>query len=254
MTDREYGVPYPIVEVKAAGDAWAVEGYASTYGNLDLGGDVVLKGAFDESLRTNPKVRFLLAHDQSQILGPKLELKSDDHGLFGRFKISKTPLGQYTHELLKDDALDSFSIGYIPVDFEFDDSGARVLKQVELLEVSVVAMAMNPKALVTGVKHKPTINIDDDVPIDELLKQIDDWLANGADEVKALLDRRGADERKLADRHIDAMRASLVAAEAYAERMIALLDMADTAPDLLKRKQEMDERRERLLKVGVLAS
>lgn len=155
--DIRYGAPLRIHEVKASGDgAWEVSGHASTFGNVDLGNDVIHKGAFTESLSAGGPVRFLYSHDPSQVLGTALSLQEDEKGLHGRWRISKTRLGEDVHTLLKDGALDSFSIGYIPRDFEVDeDTGTRHLKSVELLEVSVVAMPMNPLAMVTAVKAEP---------------------------------------------------------------------------------------------------
>lgn len=151
--DIQYGLAFPVHEVKATGDAWAVEGFASTYGNVDHGGDVVLRGAFDATLRSDRRVRFLLGHDATKILGTPIDLRSEEKGLWGKFKISKTSLGQDVHTLLKDGALDSFSIGYMPTVTEFDDDGVRLLKEIELLEVSLVAVPMNDQAVVTGVKQ-----------------------------------------------------------------------------------------------------
>jgi uncharacterized protein len=150
----QYGIPFPVREIKAAGDgSFEVSGYASTFGNLDLGGDVIMRGAFDETLASERKVKFLYAHDPTQVLGVPLSLKVDDVGLFGRFKISRTRLGEEVHTLLKDGALDSFSIGFFPGEVDFDpDTGARLIKSLELLEVSQVAIPMNPDAVVTSVK------------------------------------------------------------------------------------------------------
>lgn len=151
----QYSRPLPIQEIKAAGDGtWEVSGLLSTFGGVDLGGDTILRGAFDETLASGRKVKFLFAHDQSQVLGTALSIKAEDRGLFGRFKISRTRLGEDVHTLLKDGALDSFSIGYFPEEFEFDpDTGTRILKKIDLLEASVVAIPMNPDAVVTHVKH-----------------------------------------------------------------------------------------------------
>lgn len=153
MGEIHYSPPLRIAEFKG-NDSYEVAGYVSTYGNVDHGGDVVMHGAFDASLDAKTPVRFLYGHDSHSVLGTALELKSDDQGLFGRFKISQTQLGRDVHTLLKDGALDSFSIGYIPSDVEFDDAGTRLLKSVELLECSLVAMPMNPKATVTAVKSE----------------------------------------------------------------------------------------------------
>lgn len=140
------------IELKTTGDAWEVAGYASTW-DRDLGDDVVLPGAFKASLAAGGPVRFLYAHDPSQVIGRPLELREDTTGLFGRFQISQTTLGRDVRTLLRDGALDSFSIGFIPRDFEHDQkAGTRRLKAVDLLEVSVVALPMQPAALVTSVK------------------------------------------------------------------------------------------------------
>lgn len=154
----EYGIPLQIAELKAAGDAWEVSGYASTFGNVDHGGDAVMRGAFDSTLDRKTPVRFLFGHDTRQVLGAPLELRPDDKGLFGRFKISQTQLGRDVHTLLQDKALDSFSIGYVPTDVEFDDIGTRILKSVDLLECSIVALPMNDGATVTSVKEQMAWN------------------------------------------------------------------------------------------------
>lgn len=171
--DLAYGLALPIAELKVAGDAWTVAGYVSTYGNVDAGGDVVIAGAFDDSLKSGRKPKFLFAHKSDSILGVPLEWKSDAHGLFGRFKISRTRLGEEVHTLLKDGAVDAFSIGYIPTEVEFDND-VRLLKSVDLLEASIVPVPMNERALVTDVKSA------------ELLEAAREYLAEGADEEKAV--------------------------------------------------------------------
>jgi hypothetical protein len=155
----KYGAPQRVLEVKAAGDAWECSGYCSTFGNVDLGGDVVERGAFRATLASGNPVRFQFNHDSSQILGVPLELREDAKGLFGVFRISRTRLGEDIHTLLVDKAITAYSIGYLPVDHERDRDGVRHLKAVELLEVSLVAHGMNPAAVVTAAKaqgaHRP---------------------------------------------------------------------------------------------------
>jgi HK97 family phage prohead protease len=152
VSDVEYGQRLKVTEFKSSDSGAEVAGYVSTFGNVDHGGDVVMRGAFDSTLASGTPVRFLWAHDTHEVIGLPIELKSDDKGLFGRFKISQTARGRDVHTLLKDGAVDSFSIGYIPTDVEFDDAGSRLLKSVDLLECSVVAMPMNERATVTAVK------------------------------------------------------------------------------------------------------
>lgn len=146
-------VGFDLQELKARDDGWSFSGYASTFLNIDEGGDVVMPGAFKASLgRRRPKL--LWQHDIAEPLGRVLGLREDDRGLFGEFKISKTARGHDAYQLLKDGAIDSMSIGYIPEDQEFSDSGIRQLKAVDLLEISVVSIPMNEEALITLVKAR----------------------------------------------------------------------------------------------------
>lgn len=154
MPDLLFSKPLQVEEIKADGDEWQVSGYVSTFGNVDLGGDVVEPGAFKKTLKSGPKVRFLLSHDPRQVLGTPKKLHEDSKGLFGQFKISKTQLGGDTRQLLLDDAIDSFSIGYSADTYTIDQKeGVRHLDAVTLYEASLVAMPMNPAAVVTGVKE-----------------------------------------------------------------------------------------------------
>jgi uncharacterized protein len=257
---REFGAPLQIAEVKAAGDAWEVAGYVSTFGGApDHGGDVVLAGAFDATLASGRKTRFLYAHDHEQVLGVPLDLAPDKTGLFGRFKISRTRLGEEVHQLLQDGALDSFSIGYIPEEVEFDDTGARLLKQVELLESSIVALPMNDRAVVTRVKQaaggaageSPALAQRDPAqPFAAYLADVMDAVTTAAARAKALQVRRGAEQRELSDAHVAALRtmyAQLKAALADVGELVAARELARaTDAQLALRKELLRRRAQRL--------
>jgi uncharacterized protein len=253
---REFGAPLQIAEVKAAGDAWEVAGYVSTFGGApDHGGDVVLAGAFDATLASGRKTRFLYAHDHEQVLGVPLDLAPDKTGLFGRFKISRTRLGEEVHQLLKDGALDSFSIGYIPEEVEFDDTGARLLKQVELLESSIVALPMNDRAVVTRVKQaasgaageSPALAQRDPAqPFAAYLADVMDAVTTAAARAKALQVRRGAEQRELSDAHVAALRtmyAQLKAALADIGELVAARELARATDAQLALRKELLRRR-----------
>ena len=130
-------------------------GYGSTFGNVDRGGDIVAKGAFSKSLKAMPaqKVKLLREHDFNRIAGVWNTIDEDGHGLRVEGKLLlTTDLGRETYELMKAGALDSLSIGYVTKDSERDKSGARLLKQIDLYEISVVALPMNPAATISAVK------------------------------------------------------------------------------------------------------
>ena len=190
-----YGAPLRIGELKDADDGWEVAGYASTWAR-DLGNDVVHPGAFKSTLESGARVRFLYAHDAASVLGRPLALEEDSTGLLGLFKISKTRLGHDVHTLLQDGSLDSFSIGFLAKDFDYDEkAGIRNLKAVDLLEISVVSLPMQPQALVTGVK-----GLDyGALTLEDLLAVYEEHHRAALGQAKAVAERRLSEGRKLSD-------------------------------------------------------
>lgn len=148
-------------ELSAEGE---FEGYASTFGNVDRGSDIVVAGAFTESLRKRPpaKVKMLLQHDTRRLAGVWTEMAEDGKGLKvkGRLLLSIQD-GKETYELMRAGALDAMSIGYRTLTEEYDrTTGVRKLMAVDLMEVSIVTFPMNDKATVQTVKdgkELPTI-------------------------------------------------------------------------------------------------
>ena len=81
-------------------------------------------------------------------------LKEDTKGLYFEARISDTALGRDVKTLIRDGVLTEFSIGYDPIEFEFDATGIRHLRKVKLWEISIVTWAMNPEATVTDYKQQ----------------------------------------------------------------------------------------------------
>ena len=241
--DLQYGALFKIDEVKAAEGGWSCSGYCSTFGNVDHVGDVVMRGAFDASLAAwkggTQKIRFLNAHRQDQVLGKPTDFRTDDNGLLGTFKISQTTLGQDIHTLLKDGALDSFSIGYLPTEVEFDDVGVRKLMAIDLMEVSVVAIPANDKASITAVKGL----------FPDLLAQIKRHLLQGTQEAERLAQLAGTDE--LDAGHLAAIRELYDETKASSARLEALLPVSRVDPGLDSLKVRFDLARARARRLGV---
>ena len=144
------------LDIKSLGDDGAFEGYASVFGNRDGGGDIVEAGAFAKTLRERgPRgVKMLADHDPTKRIGVWEEMREDDRGLFvkGRLLVEKA-IGKEAHIDLKAGALDGMSIGYRVKSDAYDGRRrARLLKEVDLLEVSLVSFPMNEAARVTAVK------------------------------------------------------------------------------------------------------
>ncbi len=139
-------------------DYGTFEGYGSVFGNKDLGNDVIERGAFLKSLkRRKPQnVKLLYQHKSDMPIGVFDEIKEDDHGLVVKGRLAlKTQAGAEAYELLKMGALDGLSIGFRvnPKEVSYDKRGnRRIIKEVDLMEVSLVTFPMNPQATVRSVK------------------------------------------------------------------------------------------------------
>jgi HK97 family phage prohead protease len=141
-------------EFKVSGDGRTVEGYASTFGNIDHVGDVVVAGAYKRTLNNN-KGRIKVLRDHEHPIGVPIEAYEDTKGLYTRSRISDTQLGNETLTLLRDGVLDRMSIGYEPVQKEHGEhegKQVRFLKEIKLYEWSIVTFPANDAAAVTGIK------------------------------------------------------------------------------------------------------
>jgi uncharacterized protein len=145
------------LEIKSLSDR-EFEGHGSVFKNIDLGGDIVLPGAFKRSLSQHREAKSLpqmfWMHDPSRVPGKWLDMHEDKKGLAVRGVLADTDLGNEIHTLLKMDAVRGLSIGYVTRDQDFDKDGNRLIKEAELWEVSVVSLPMNPLAQVAHVKSR----------------------------------------------------------------------------------------------------
>lgn len=139
-------------------DDGSFEGYASVFNNKDLGNDVIRRGAFLESIaERSPKgVKLLYQHKSDEPIGVIDSLEEDSKGLKIKGRLAMgTQKGKEVFELMKMGALDSMSIGYRlkPDGYKYDPKDKRrIIKSVDLMEISLVTFPMNPKAKVTKVK------------------------------------------------------------------------------------------------------
>lgn len=167
-------IPFEVKEVvDVSGGGWEIAGYASTFGDPpDYYNDVIMPGAFAASIASAPP-KFLFEH--AEPVGKTLEIREDDHGLYGRWSIVDTRAGTDAYKLAKAGVLDSLSIGYIPLEWELRGDGVRVLQAIDLYEVSAVALPANENAVITAVKAAPAPEpsvVGDDDPLAVDLERI----------------------------------------------------------------------------------
>ncbi len=162
---QRFGETLPVREMKFAPvDLKSVEadgtfsGYASIFGEVDLGQDLVMPGAFADSLEARgvQGVKLLFQHDPNEPIGIWLDLHEDARGLFARGRLMpEVTRAREVLSLMRAGALDGLSIGFRTVQGRTDPaSGVRRLDKIDLWEISVVTFPMLPEARVDAVKRR----------------------------------------------------------------------------------------------------
>lgn len=157
------------LEVKALSESGVFAGYGSVFDVVDSQRDVVSRGAFVGTLekRKPSDVKLLWQHDALEPIGVIDELFEDMHGLYvkGRLLLD-VARAKEAYALLKEGVVKGLSIGYSPLRYTIDpDSGVRILKAVELWEISLVTFPANEAAQVTVVKHQQSKGITAKEPV-----------------------------------------------------------------------------------------
>jgi|GEM_PF-21875 len=187
-------------------------GYASLFGAVDLGRDVIEPGAFAASLKRRgaSDVRMLYQHDPDQPIGRWLSIREDARGLHVEGKLALgVARAREVHELMKSGALDGLSIGFQTLRARTEaKAGVRRILSADLWEISVVTFPMQPGARVTAVKA----------------------LGQGT----ATLTRRELERRLTRDAGLNRRQARGLMAQGFG----ALSDRQDAAPEDLRRLEE----------------
>lgn len=146
-----------------------ISGYASLFGAVDQGGDVVEPGAYAASLKAvaaaGRSIKMLWQHDPSQPIGVWQEVWEDSKGLWVKGRIlDSVEKGREAAALIAAGAIDGLSIGYRTVKASNNTKGQRLLSELELWEVSLVTFPMLPSARVAAK--------GDFVPLGDILRDM----------------------------------------------------------------------------------
>ncbi len=147
--------PLAVGQVSATG---VFEGYASLFGIADLGGDVVLSGAFRDSLnkRGADRVKMLWQHDPAEPIGAWTSIDEDARGLRVKGRLNlEVARAREILALMREGQVDGLSIGFRTLRATQDrKTGLRHLQKLDLWEISLVTFPMQPQARVTAVKSQ----------------------------------------------------------------------------------------------------
>lgn len=154
MTNKEVkSFAFEVKEFGNDNEYFTFEGYASTFGNTDLDGDIIDQGAFDKFLATNKQVPILWSHEMNMPVGKSTQLTIDSKGLYIKARMPKDDdfvKGRVMPQM-KVGSIEEMSIGFFVKDYDIQ-KGTRHIKEIDLFETSLVAKAANPKALISGFK------------------------------------------------------------------------------------------------------
>lgn len=159
------------VKIKAGPDDGLAEGqfqaYASVFGNKDSYGDVVVKGAFTDTLKewdaSGAPIPLLFGHNMSDPdynIGHVVKAVEDDHGLLVTAELDlENPKAVQTYRLLKGRRINQMSFAYDVLDggavtktADGVDDSSYELRKLKLYEVSVVPIGANQETEVLAVK------------------------------------------------------------------------------------------------------
>ncbi len=139
-----------------------IDGYASVFNVIDSQNDLIERGAFENV--SSEKVKLLWQHDIAKPIGIVKTIYEDSYGLKIEAEINNKILcGMEAIELIKQGAVDGLSIGFCAKEFDYNNQGIRIIKKIDLMEVSIVTFPANRSASITNFKTQNTILLNQSV-------------------------------------------------------------------------------------------
>lgn len=150
-------------KAQAVNDDGTFSGYGSVFGNVDSYREIVAPGAFAKSLEamkaSGDPLPALWQHDSAEPVGGYNvdQMIEDERGLKvdGFLLINELQKAREAHALMKRRIVKGLSIGYYVRDDSVDEkTGIRTLKELDLVEISIVTFPANSEAQIDAVKAK----------------------------------------------------------------------------------------------------
>mgnify|MGYP005605813073 FL=1 len=142
------------IEVKFDDEKRGVfSGYASKFGGVDSYGDTIVAGAYKKTLKKRERPVQLRWNHYGDVIGKWTRIEEDENGLYVEGEL--TPghsKASDVYALLKHGAVTGLSIGYRPVQIRELGDGKRELKEIDLIEISVVESPADNAAHIGDVK------------------------------------------------------------------------------------------------------
>ena len=150
---RQKSLALDKASLKFSESGYKFEGYASVFGGVDSYGDTVFKGAYSSTISNRSRPIALRWNHRGPVNGKWLQVSEDETGLLVSGELTKGhSVAEDVYASLKHGAVTGLSIGYYPIKYEENDKGGLDLKEIELVEISVVETPADISAQISGVK------------------------------------------------------------------------------------------------------
>ncbi|MEZ5691495.1 MAG: HK97 family phage prohead protease [Rickettsiales bacterium] len=153
------------LQIKSLDNDGRFAGYASVFDVVDNQRDIILRGAFVNSLKGRVgEIKMLWQHRQDDPVGVFEKIFEDSRGLYveGRLLLNLEKAIE-AYSLMKEGVISGLSIGYTPITYRVNEkTGVRTISVAELWEISLVTFPANDAARITVLKQ--------DIPAYELVE------------------------------------------------------------------------------------
>lgn len=141
-----------MTDVKFDDGGLKFSGYASVFNGLDSYNDRIIKGAYKGTLINREREVKMRWNHYGQVIGKWTNIKEDEKGLWVEGELTPNhSLADDVAASMKHGAIDGMSIGYYVTDSE-QKGDVRELKEIELIEISVVEEPADNSARVSELK------------------------------------------------------------------------------------------------------
>lgn len=136
-----------------------ISGYFAIFGNKDLDGDILEKGAFTKTIQERgPKgkalIKYLLDHDRTKAVARITDLYEDSKGLRYEARIGTHSLGKDFMEMVDSGLINQHSFGFVTIKEMYDSQAkANRIKEVMMHEGSAIQfLGANPETTFIDLK------------------------------------------------------------------------------------------------------
>lgn len=214
--EKTLNIPFTLTKQSEDSGVYRFEGYGSTFNNVDLVGDRVIKGAFartiDEWSRSGKNLPALWQHQKDMPIGVYESLSEDDKGLFvkGKLPLEDSFVSGRLVPQLKIGSITAMSIGYYLWKYTIDEeSGIWDLLEIELTEISLVTRPANPQAELTSIgKSTPLADLEflSERELEQILRNGVSFSRKDAKKLVSLISKPNRDDYGLTERDAKELR------------------------------------------------